>query len=74
MSDPEKNYHLEFVTRTAPLADRLYELLEALSLPAKKLPYVKTALLSISKTARRSPSFGTDWRGRINDGVLQHQN
>ena len=35
MSDPEKNYHLEFVTRTAPLADRLYELLEALSLPAK---------------------------------------
>lgn len=35
MSDPEKNYHLEFVTKTAPLADRLYELLEALSFPAK---------------------------------------
>lgn len=35
MSDPEKNYHLEFVTRTAPLADRLYELLESLPLPAK---------------------------------------
>lgn len=35
MSDPKKNYHLEFVTKTAPLADRLYELLQDSSLPAK---------------------------------------
>lgn len=27
VSDPEKNYHAEFVTKTAPLADMLYEIL-----------------------------------------------
>lgn len=35
MSDPEKNYHLEFVTKTAPLADKLFELLEAEEIPSR---------------------------------------
>lgn len=35
MTDPEKTYHLEFVTRTAPLADELLELLTSFEIPAR---------------------------------------
>lgn len=34
-SDPEKNYHAEFVTKTPPLADILYEILLTLGISAK---------------------------------------
>ncbi len=35
ITSPEKNYHMEFVTKTAPLADRLLSLLEFYSVSAK---------------------------------------
>lgn len=35
MSDPKKNYHIEYVTRNAPLADMLYELLLDSGISAK---------------------------------------